>query len=262
MVNASPLCTTQFYSSSDNFKKVEINVNEWIWALALSFACVCVSLSPSLSLLKHQFKVFLLSISVLDLNHVSGLYYINYSLQNPGEARRYLYSAIGMASNGWYNRLYTVTGQVCPPPFIVVAQTILKGVSVITQPIWGTQIYYDYYFIHCLPVVCGRRRQQVRSPNSKGELIFSLPLYIYIYFANSLSLSIYIVYIWYSRLIWIIGESRFWFYVLKPNNHLLLAGSRIISVYMMIFRGNDGRYRKWITYTIPFYVIFFLSITC
>ncbi|KAJ1427429.1 PsbP family [Sesbania bispinosa] len=41
----------------------------------------------------------------------NGFYYIEYSLQNPGESRKHLYSAIGMASNGWYNRLYTVTGQ-------------------------------------------------------------------------------------------------------------------------------------------------------
>ncbi|KAK7283480.1 hypothetical protein RIF29_13029 [Crotalaria pallida] len=41
----------------------------------------------------------------------NGIYYIEYSLQNPGESRKHLYSAIGMASNGWYNRLYTVTGQ-------------------------------------------------------------------------------------------------------------------------------------------------------
>ncbi|KAK2988184.1 hypothetical protein RJ640_020666 [Escallonia rubra] len=41
----------------------------------------------------------------------SGLYYIEYSLQNPGESRRNLLSVLGMANNGWYNRLYTVTGQ-------------------------------------------------------------------------------------------------------------------------------------------------------
>ncbi|KAL2895274.1 PsbP domain-containing protein 3 chloroplastic [Bienertia sinuspersici] len=40
------------------------------------------------------------------------LYYIEYTLQQPGESRRHIYSAIGMANNGWYNRLYTVTGQV------------------------------------------------------------------------------------------------------------------------------------------------------
>lgn len=43
---------------------------------------------------------------------IAGIYYIEYTLQNPGEGRNHLYSAIGMASNGWYNRLYTVTGQV------------------------------------------------------------------------------------------------------------------------------------------------------
>lgn len=47
-----------------------------------------------------------------------GLYYIDYTLQNPGESRRYIYSAIGMANNGWYNRLYTVTGQVSKSIFL------------------------------------------------------------------------------------------------------------------------------------------------
>lgn len=32
-------------------------------------------------------------------------------MQSPGEKLRHLYSAIGAATNGWYNRLYTVTGQ-------------------------------------------------------------------------------------------------------------------------------------------------------
>ncbi|XP_024020130.1 psbP domain-containing protein 3, chloroplastic isoform X1 [Morus notabilis] len=41
----------------------------------------------------------------------NGFYYIDYTLQNPGESRKYLFTALGMASNGWYNRLYTVTGQ-------------------------------------------------------------------------------------------------------------------------------------------------------
>ncbi|KAH9759749.1 PsbP domain-containing protein 3 [Citrus sinensis] len=42
---------------------------------------------------------------------IDWFYYIEYTLQNPGESRKHLFSAIGMASNGWYNRLYTVTGQ-------------------------------------------------------------------------------------------------------------------------------------------------------
>ncbi|XP_062098445.1 psbP domain-containing protein 3, chloroplastic-like [Humulus lupulus] len=41
----------------------------------------------------------------------NGFYYIEYTLQRPGETRRYLFSALGMASNGWINRLYTITGQ-------------------------------------------------------------------------------------------------------------------------------------------------------
>ncbi|XP_021746693.1 psbP domain-containing protein 3, chloroplastic-like [Chenopodium quinoa] len=48
---------------------------------------------------------------LIDCKAKRGLYYIEYTLQNPGESRRHIYSAIGMANNGWYNRLYTVTGQ-------------------------------------------------------------------------------------------------------------------------------------------------------
>ncbi|XP_022999754.1 psbP domain-containing protein 3, chloroplastic [Cucurbita maxima] len=48
---------------------------------------------------------------LIDCRSSKGIYYIEYTLQNPGEGRNHLYSAIGMASNGWYNRLYTVTGQ-------------------------------------------------------------------------------------------------------------------------------------------------------
>ncbi|ESQ27479.1 hypothetical protein EUTSA_v10019042mg [Eutrema salsugineum] len=48
---------------------------------------------------------------LVDSRASKGFYYIEYTLQNPGEARKHLYSAIGMATNGWYNRLYTVTGQ-------------------------------------------------------------------------------------------------------------------------------------------------------
>ena len=42
----------------------------------------------------------------------TGLYYIEYTLKNPGESGRHLYSVLGVASNGIYNRLYTLTGQV------------------------------------------------------------------------------------------------------------------------------------------------------
>ncbi|KAJ0255952.1 PsbP domain-containing protein 3 [Hirschfeldia incana] len=48
---------------------------------------------------------------LVDSRSSKGFYYIEYTLQNPGETRKHLYSAIGMATNGWYNRLYTVTGQ-------------------------------------------------------------------------------------------------------------------------------------------------------
>lgn len=52
-----------------------------------------------------------LTAKLIDSKAANGLYYIEYTLQNPGEKRRHIVSAIGMAFNGWYNRLYTVTGQ-------------------------------------------------------------------------------------------------------------------------------------------------------
>uniref|UniRef100_A0A1D1YWJ1 PsbP domain-containing protein 3, chloroplastic n=1 Tax=Anthurium amnicola TaxID=1678845 RepID=A0A1D1YWJ1_9ARAE len=52
-----------------------------------------------------------LAAKLIDSKAANGLYYIEYTLQNPGEKMRHIISAVGMASNGWYNRLYTVTGQ-------------------------------------------------------------------------------------------------------------------------------------------------------
>ncbi|XP_008237918.1 PREDICTED: psbP domain-containing protein 3, chloroplastic isoform X1 [Prunus mume] len=48
---------------------------------------------------------------LIDCKASKGLYFIEYSLQKPGESVKHLFSALGMATNGWYNRLYTVTGQ-------------------------------------------------------------------------------------------------------------------------------------------------------
>nr|AFK45639.1 unknown [Medicago truncatula] len=48
---------------------------------------------------------------LIDCKSSKGFYFIEYTLQSPGEGRKHLYSAIGMLTNGWYNRLYTVTGQ-------------------------------------------------------------------------------------------------------------------------------------------------------
>ncbi|GMH20934.1 hypothetical protein Nepgr_022776 [Nepenthes gracilis] len=48
---------------------------------------------------------------LIDCKATNGLYFIEYTLQNPGESRRHIYSALGIANNGWYNKLYTITGQ-------------------------------------------------------------------------------------------------------------------------------------------------------
>lgn len=66
------------------------------WALAFVGECV----------------IELLNVFVIDWSLLLGLYYIDYTLQNPGESCRHLFSVLGVANNGWYNRLYTLTGQV------------------------------------------------------------------------------------------------------------------------------------------------------
>ncbi|XP_050377913.1 psbP domain-containing protein 3, chloroplastic isoform X2 [Argentina anserina] len=48
---------------------------------------------------------------LIDSKSSKGIYYIDYTLQKPGESIKHICSALGMANNGWYNRLYTVTGQ-------------------------------------------------------------------------------------------------------------------------------------------------------
>ncbi|KAK8960600.1 hypothetical protein KSP40_PGU008574 [Platanthera guangdongensis] len=48
-----------------------------------------------------------LAAKLVNSSSANGLYYIEYTLQSPGEKRRHIYSAIGMASSGWYNRLST-----------------------------------------------------------------------------------------------------------------------------------------------------------
>ncbi|KAG0630669.1 hypothetical protein M758_1G195300 [Ceratodon purpureus] len=48
---------------------------------------------------------------LVDCRSRAGKYYVEYTLQRPGEKQRHLVSVVGIASNGWVNRLYTVTGQ-------------------------------------------------------------------------------------------------------------------------------------------------------
>lgn len=66
---------------------------------------------------------------LIDCKAANGLYYIEYTLQKPGESRRHIYSAIGMANNGWYNRLYTVTGQFVEEESDKFGSTIEKTVQ-------------------------------------------------------------------------------------------------------------------------------------
>ncbi|XP_065881560.1 psbP domain-containing protein 3, chloroplastic [Euphorbia lathyris] len=66
---------------------------------------------------------------LIDSKSTKGIYYIEYTLQNPGESRKHLFSALGMASNGWYNRLYTVTGQFPDEESEKFGSMIRKAVS-------------------------------------------------------------------------------------------------------------------------------------
>uniref|UniRef100_A0A5B7AJV3 PsbP C-terminal domain-containing protein n=1 Tax=Davidia involucrata TaxID=16924 RepID=A0A5B7AJV3_DAVIN len=66
---------------------------------------------------------------LIDCKAANGLYYIEYSLQNPGESRRHLFSVLGMANNGWYNRLYTITGQFVEEDAEKYSSKIEKAVS-------------------------------------------------------------------------------------------------------------------------------------
>ncbi|CAI0381528.1 unnamed protein product [Linum tenue] len=46
-----------------------------------------------------------------------------------GESRKHLYTALGMASNGWYNRLYTISGQFVDEESQAYGSKIQKVVS-------------------------------------------------------------------------------------------------------------------------------------
>ncbi|KAL2635193.1 hypothetical protein R1flu_006672 [Riccia fluitans] len=48
---------------------------------------------------------------LIDDSSKNGMYYVEYTIQKPGESQRHLLSVIGIANNGWYNRLFTVTAQ-------------------------------------------------------------------------------------------------------------------------------------------------------
>lgn len=64
---------------------------------------------------------------------VAGLYYIEYTLQNPGESRRHLFSVLGIGNNGWYNRLYTLTGQVIIHLFKRVQPVVPLCIDLVTR---------------------------------------------------------------------------------------------------------------------------------
>ncbi|KAG8369306.1 hypothetical protein BUALT_Bualt15G0137600 [Buddleja alternifolia] len=66
---------------------------------------------------------------LIDSKAANGLYYIEYTLKNPGESRRHLFSVLGMANNGIYNRLYTLTGQFVDEEEEKFGPKIQKAVS-------------------------------------------------------------------------------------------------------------------------------------
>ncbi|XP_042057980.1 psbP domain-containing protein 3, chloroplastic-like isoform X1 [Salvia splendens] len=66
---------------------------------------------------------------LIDSRASNGLYYIEYTLKNPGESGRHLYSVLGVANNGIYNRLYTLTGQFVDEEEEKFGPKIQKAVS-------------------------------------------------------------------------------------------------------------------------------------
>ncbi|PHT32596.1 PsbP domain-containing protein 3, chloroplastic [Capsicum baccatum] len=66
---------------------------------------------------------------LIDSKASKGLYYIEYTLQNPGESLRHLYSVLGIADNGVYNRLYTLTGQFVDEESEKYGAKVQKAVS-------------------------------------------------------------------------------------------------------------------------------------
>lgn len=66
---------------------------------------------------------------LIDCKASKGLYYIEYTLQNPGESLRHLFSVLGIADNGVYNRLYTLTGQFVDEEAEKYGAKVQKAVS-------------------------------------------------------------------------------------------------------------------------------------
>lgn len=101
----------------------------------------------------------------------SGFYYIEYTLRNPGESERHLFSVLGVANNGWYNRLYTLTGQVGVrwavvylTYFYLSRYLCFKRVCVLSS---GLNFLPDY---NALFIVCWRGCRKIWFKNWKGEL--------------------------------------------------------------------------------------------
>ncbi|KAL8030434.1 hypothetical protein ABFX02_14G286000 [Erythranthe guttata] len=66
---------------------------------------------------------------LIDTKASNGFYYIEYALKSPGESRRHLFSVLGVANNGTYNRLYTLTGQFVDEDEEKLGPKIKKAVS-------------------------------------------------------------------------------------------------------------------------------------
>ncbi|KAF3320121.1 psbP domain-containing protein 3 [Carex littledalei] len=70
-----------------------------------------------------------LAAKLLDTKAANGLYYLEYTLQDPGEKKRHILSVVGLAKDVWYNRLYTVTGQFTEDESEKYKSQIEKAVS-------------------------------------------------------------------------------------------------------------------------------------
>lgn len=94
---------------------------------------------------------------LIDCKSSKGLYYIEYSLQKPGESCKHLFSALGMANNGWYNRLYTVTGQVQfpRPPLLYTTSLTLNAWH------WRDSVQHLYFRIHSFLLTLAVRHRKI-----------------------------------------------------------------------------------------------------
>mmetsp|Transcript_32571 Transcript_32571/g.39415 ORF Transcript_32571/g.39415 Transcript_32571/m.39415 type:complete len:111 (-) Transcript_32571:152-484(-) len=66
---------------------------------------------------------------LVDAKDRSGMYFVDYTLEMPGEFSRHLLSVVALGNNGRYNRLYTVTAQADAENYSAVKKTLMDVVE-------------------------------------------------------------------------------------------------------------------------------------